>query len=72
MLNIVSLALSLLGVTISLWQYVHADRKNKREIDSFKEENIVAIQKWRSRTFLLGSLALFLFTLLLVASRKTA
>ena len=72
MLNLIGLTLSVLGLGVSLWQYIVSDRKHKRELDSLKEENTGAIQLWRSRTFLFGSLALFLLALLLVASRKTA
>lgn len=72
MLNDVSLALTASGLIVAFWQYVHGERKQRREIDSLKEEKTGAIQRCRTTAILFGSLALFLFALLLVASRKTA
>jgi len=72
MLNLAGFALTVLGLVVTFWQYVHGERKHRREIDSLKEEKTGAIQRCHSRTILFGSVALFLFALLLVASRKAA
>ncbi len=64
--------LTLLGLGFSVWQYFRVDRNHQREIVHLKEESTVAIQQCHGRTFLLGFLGLFLFALLLVASRRTA
>ena len=72
MLNLFGFVLNLLGLGINFWQYVHGERKHRKEIVSLKEENSGVIQQCRLWTILFGSLALFLFALLLVSSRKTA
>jgi hypothetical protein len=72
MLNLFGIVVSLLGVGITLWQWMVQDRKHKREIDSLKRENASVRSRCASSwIFLLYSLALFL-VLALAASRKTA
>ncbi len=65
MLNVIGLVLTVLGLGITFWQYVHVGHKHQLEIDSLKKLCGVT-------TFLLGSLAIFLVVLLFAASRKTA
>jgi len=72
MLTVVIDIVTLLGFGITLWQYCHANRKHKLEIDSLKRENASAWSRCTlSWIFLLYPLALFL-VLALATSRKTA
>ena len=51
-------------------QLVLVERKHEQELDVIKRESASQIQQWRGRAILFGSLALFVFAVLLIASRK--
>lgn len=71
MLNLFGIVLSLLGVGITLWQWVCQESKHKREIDSLKRENASIRSRCASSwIFLLYSVAVALLLVLAAASRK--
>ncbi len=59
--------LGLLGFIITVWQIL-ADRNHKQQLVLMEREYERQIQLWRG--IVVGSLALFVFTALLIASRK--
>jgi hypothetical protein len=72
--------LGLLSFIIAVWQiladYSHkqqlvlAEREHEREIDSLRRKSISEIEQWRGRAVVFGYLALFLFAVLVLTSRK--